>query len=138
MTSKLTPEELNLLNAPLPPADNCDALGGLPLLPFHERAVVKIHRENCYICRDPDFRLYGLPLCKQCPECKGHIAADDSICDDCGYEEPGAPDEKPSQGVKCLECNSWTWSWVSACRNCRAELPGWDRFTIQINGGVTT
>lgn len=46
-----------------------------------------IHREGCYICEDPEFAQMGLPLCRTCPECEeGHIAADDTICDDCGYD----------------------------------------------------
>jgi hypothetical protein len=44
------------------------------------------YRESCYICRDPEFALMGLPLCFACPYCKGHIAADDSVCDDCGKD----------------------------------------------------
>ena len=43
-----------------------------------------IHRETCYICRDPDFAEMGMPLCSICTYCEGHIAADDTICDDCG------------------------------------------------------
>jgi hypothetical protein len=31
--------------------------------------------------------LMGLPLCRPCSECKGHIAADDSVCDDCGHDD---------------------------------------------------
>jgi hypothetical protein len=46
------------------------------------------YRDSCYICRDPEFSLMGLPLCRACPSCKGHIAADDNRCDDCGEREP--------------------------------------------------
>lgn len=54
-----------------------------------------VYDENCYICRDPDFAQMGLPLCRECPQCKessggeelGHIAADDSVCTVCGYDE---------------------------------------------------
>ena len=46
-----------------------------------------IYKATCYICRDPEFAQMGLPLCKPCPECKtGHIAADDTICDNCNYD----------------------------------------------------
>jgi hypothetical protein len=46
-----------------------------------------VFREGCYICEDPDFARMGLPLCRPCDKCKtGHVAADDSRCDDCGYD----------------------------------------------------
>lgn len=51
------------------------------------------YREGCYICEDPEFAQMGLPLCHPCPRCTeqaghdaGHVAADDSVCDDCGYD----------------------------------------------------
>lgn len=45
----------------------------------------EVHREYCYICIDPEFRLMGLPLCTKCPQCEdGHVPADDEDCDDCG------------------------------------------------------
>jgi hypothetical protein len=46
-----------------------------------------VYRGNCYICRDPDFARMGLPLCYGCSKCGGHVAADDTICDDCGYDQ---------------------------------------------------
>lgn len=46
-----------------------------------------IYRENCYICRDPEFQLMGLPLCYPCSQCGGHVPADDTFCDDCGYDQ---------------------------------------------------
>jgi hypothetical protein len=57
-----------------------------------------VHRDGCYICEDPEFAQMGLPLCQPCPECskaetsvgaqptKGHIPADDPICEDCGFD----------------------------------------------------
>lgn len=45
-----------------------------------------IYRQGCYICEDPEFAQMGLPLCKPCPRCGGHVAADDSECDDCGLD----------------------------------------------------
>lgn len=51
-----------------------------------------VHLEGCYICEDPEFAAMGLPLCFKCPACVrkgetlGHIAADDTKCDICGYE----------------------------------------------------
>jgi len=47
-----------------------------------------VYRQGCYICEDPEFAQMGLPLCRLCPACKtGHIAADDTVCDDCGADE---------------------------------------------------
>ena len=47
----------------------------------------KVHRVGCYICEDPEFAQMGLPLCRKCPACGGHVAADDTVCDDCGFDE---------------------------------------------------
>ncbi len=58
-----------------------------------------VHRDDCYICRDPEFAQMGLPLCRKCPECvrqgrgDGHIPADDAACTDCGYED--GPEDYP-------------------------------------------
>lgn len=46
-----------------------------------------IHRDGCYICEDPEFAQMGLPLCRICVKCAGHVPADDDACDDCGYIE---------------------------------------------------
>lgn len=53
-----------------------------------------VYRTGCFICEDPEFAQMGLPLCRPCPKCSaiagapaGHIAADDSECDDCHYNE---------------------------------------------------
>lgn len=43
-------------------------------------------RAGCYICEDPEFARMGLPLCRACPKCGGHVAADDTVCDDCGHD----------------------------------------------------
>lgn len=55
-----------------------------------------IYRESCYICRDPEFAQMGLPLCRKCAACGGHVAADDTVCDDCGAED--GPDYGPEDG----------------------------------------
>ena len=48
----------------------------------------EVYKAGCYICEDPEFAQMGLPLCKPCLECKvGHVAADDTICDDCGADQ---------------------------------------------------
>lgn len=52
----------------------------------------KVYRRGCYICEDPEFAQMGLPLCRPCPECQkagrgdGHVAADDCVCDVCGWD----------------------------------------------------
>lgn len=48
--------------------------------------IADIYRDNCYICRDPEFAQMGLPLCYACSACKGHVPADDTICTDCGAD----------------------------------------------------
>jgi hypothetical protein len=40
-----------------------------------------VFKEGCYICEDPEFAQMGLPLCKPCPICGAHVAADDIECD---------------------------------------------------------
>lgn len=47
------------------------------------RSKSDVYSDKCYICRDPEFSLMGLPLCYKCPKCSGHIAADNTVCDDC-------------------------------------------------------
>ena len=47
-------------------------------------------KRDCYICRDPEFALMGLPLCYPCVKCNGHVAADDCVCDDCGFDQRDA------------------------------------------------
>ncbi len=41
---------------------------------------------DCYICMDRSYARMRLPLCTACPKCGGHIAADDTTCDDCGWD----------------------------------------------------
>lgn len=55
--------------------------------------VEGVYRPQCYVCRDPEFAMMGLPLCKPCPACQqggsmGHIPADDVECTDCGETDP--------------------------------------------------
>jgi hypothetical protein len=53
----------------------------------HSVPNLDIFRNDCYICRDPEFAQMGLPLCKPCEACKtGHVPADDVICDNCGAD----------------------------------------------------
>ncbi len=51
-----------------------------------KRSTPTVYRAGCFICDDPEFSLMGLPLCYACVHCKGHIAADDCVCDDCGKD----------------------------------------------------
>jgi len=39
--------------------------------------------ETCYICNDKSYAQAGLPVCRACPECGGHVAADDGECSHC-------------------------------------------------------
>lgn len=48
-----------------------------------------IYRAGCYICNDPEYARMGLPLCEICVKCKGHVPADDNMCDDCGFDPYG-------------------------------------------------
>lgn len=47
-----------------------------------------VYNHSCYICRDPEFALMGLPLCKPCTysvdgvQCGAHTPADDIECDE--------------------------------------------------------
>jgi hypothetical protein len=65
--------------------------------------VPVVHLDGCYICEDPEFAQMGLPLCSPCPGClrngtgMGHIAADDTKCDECGYEH--GPDDYDKNGL---------------------------------------
>ena len=68
--------------------------GGLPIRPVEERRKPPVFSPTCYICRDPEYSLVGLPLCRACSHCGGHIAADDSVCDDCGFDDSDGPEEE--------------------------------------------
>lgn len=60
-----------------------------------KRSTPTVYKEGCYICEDSEFAMMGLPLCYFCPKCKvGHIAADDTECDQCDYSDgPEAREE---------------------------------------------
>lgn len=63
------------------PGDPAYALIANPNI--HSTPNTDIFRSDCYICLDPEFALMGMPLCKPCEACGGHVAADDTVCDDC-------------------------------------------------------
>ena len=46
-----------------------------------------VYSPDCYICNDPEYAQMGLPLCRECPRCSGHIPADDETCDNCGLNK---------------------------------------------------
>lgn len=70
------------------PDDPCYFMLDNPNIP---RTPVVVYRASCYICRDDEFARMGLPLCRLCPGCEtGHIAADDTRCDDCGVDQGDA------------------------------------------------
>ena len=48
---------------------------------------MSIFKDDCFICLDPEFAQMGLPLCYPCEVCKGHVSADDTVCDDCGADQ---------------------------------------------------
>lgn len=54
-----------------------------------------VYKKGCYICEDSDFAQMGLPLCRPCSKCGGHVAADDTVCDDCGHDELDDMPEPP-------------------------------------------
>lgn len=67
---------------PMPASDPAQAL-----VKSRHFTVPTVYRQSCYICRDPEFALLGMSLCRPCPACEnGHIAADDVTCDDCGFD----------------------------------------------------
>ena len=70
------------MTRPLPPDDPCRFMlyDGITSTPT-------VYRDGCYICEDPEFAQMGLPLCYPCRFCGGHVAADDTICDECDKEQ---------------------------------------------------
>jgi hypothetical protein len=65
-----------------------------------QRSTTTVFDANCYICKDEEFALMGLPLCYPCTKCKGHVPADDTICTVCGHDcdGEGPEPEDPPQG----------------------------------------
>ena len=57
-------------------------------------SIPQIFRPDCYICTDPEFALIGVPLCRRCTFCDGHIAGDDTVCSDCGRDDREAFDKE--------------------------------------------
>lgn len=104
MRDNLTPLQERMARAILgdEAVDRADMSGPSHLTPAERilynddyTSSTRVYDPNCYICRDPDFARMGLPLCRECPRCReksagtelGHVAADDTSCTVCGYDE---------------------------------------------------
>lgn len=70
------------MSIPLPPGDPAEWM-----LYDEYTSTPVTYNENCYICNDPEFAQMGLPLCRKCLNCGGHVPADDDICTDCGKSD---------------------------------------------------
>lgn len=70
------------MSRPLQPDDPCYWMLSDPTI----QSIPTIYKPGCYICEDPEFAMMGLPLCKKCNLCGGHVAADSTECDDCGFD----------------------------------------------------
>ena len=73
------------MSAPLKPSDPAYWLLERGRADPSWRSSTTVYNKDCYICRDPEYALMGLPLCYPCAKCGGHVAADDTVCDACGY-----------------------------------------------------
>jgi len=86
------------MSKPLPLTDPCFFMLAEGMHDETARSVQRgPKRAGCYICEDPEFSLMGLPLCTACPKCGGHVAADDTCCDDCGHDSYDAYCEAEQQ-----------------------------------------
>ena len=61
------------------------------------RSTTTVYNDNCYICRDPEFALMGMPLCYPCETCGAHVPADDTRCDN-GHENGPSGPREPDHG----------------------------------------
>lgn len=82
------------MSAPLKVTDPCYWMLEEGLADPSKRSRTNVYREGCYICEDPEFSLMGLPLCYACPKCGGHIAADDTRCDECKHDVANETEEE--------------------------------------------
>jgi hypothetical protein len=80
------------MSIPLRPDDPCYWMLEQGRADPSKRSTTTVYRDGCYICEDPEFALMGLPLCYSCNKCGGHVAADDTVCNDCGF------DHQPPEG----------------------------------------
>ncbi len=86
------------MSAPMKPDDPAYWMLQQGLKDPSKRTITNVYDPDCYICRDPEFAMMGLPLCYPCDKCDGHTPADHSVCSVCGHDnqpEPGPDDEAP-------------------------------------------
>ena len=74
------------MSVPLKKSDPCYWMLEEGLNDPSKRSSTEVFDEHCYICRDPEFALMGLPLCFPCSKCGGHVPADDTVCTDCDFD----------------------------------------------------
>ena len=104
---------------------------------FQSQPVV--YEENCYICNDPEFAQMGLPLCRRCPACGGHVQADDVVCWDCGLNDNKfwqlAADTKAPEVVHQLLSESFTdrdWHRITPTpKQLQAAIAAYERLTTK-------
>lgn len=75
------------MSVPLRKDDPCYFMLEEGLADPSKRSTTTVYSDRCYICRDPEFALMRLPPCYPCSKCGGHVAADDSVCDVCKYDQ---------------------------------------------------
>lgn len=67
----------------------------------NKRSTPTVYRKGCYVCDDREYELMGLPLCFPCSKCGGHVAADHSVCDACGYDQQDdIPEQTPEERAR--------------------------------------
>lgn len=75
------------MSAPMKPSDPAYWMLEQGLRDPSKRSTTTVHNPACYICRDPEYSLMGLPLCYPCAVCGAHVPADDDECDS-GHAQP--------------------------------------------------
>ena len=75
------------MSIPLPPDDPCQWMLQQGIKDPTKRSVSTVYDPDCYICRDPEFALMGLPLCYPCQFCGEHVPADDPRCSGCWKDQ---------------------------------------------------
>jgi hypothetical protein len=79
-----------------------------------------VHRDDCYICTDPEYAQMGLPLCYACRVCNGHVPADGNRCDDCGVIQDDCGPFDPEAAELAWALFGWLWAIGG-----RSELDTW-------------
>jgi hypothetical protein len=94
------------MSVPMRPSDPAYFLLEQGITDPSKRSVPTVSSPTCYICRDPEYALMGLPLCSPCSKCGGHVAADDSVCDACGYDQQDDIPEQTPEGQERIQAES--------------------------------